>query len=354
MKKTNILMLPLLFSCALCAVGEEKKNNKQKIYRQTIITPVLEQKMEPGKNIIWCVTYQLAWNELCKLTGGPFKTSQTIPMVESLNKHTSTEITLNENCYVAVAGADYQSTYEKIMSEMQKKFKGRVKTTLLPPNSANGGGGWLTYAYMEKYLPFKWEFNRYRNKLKFGNKEVDFWGQMHQDGALMAGDQVIILDYVNNDNFIIELKTESNNNRLILAKITPKETLKDTIISISNRLEKSKPDELKHEENLSVPVIDFDFIQSYSDLNKIGIGISLQRIRFTLDEKGAVLISESMAAACRTDKEFIFDKPFLVLLFQRASDNGNNKSSKSKTTELPLPYFALWIANTELLVSTYK
>ena len=32
--------------------------------RSTIITPHLEQKLFPGKNIIYCATFQLAWNEL--------------------------------------------------------------------------------------------------------------------------------------------------------------------------------------------------------------------------------------------------------------------------------------------------
>ena len=37
--------------------------------RQTIITPRLEEPMEAGRNVLWCGTFQLAWNEICSLIG---------------------------------------------------------------------------------------------------------------------------------------------------------------------------------------------------------------------------------------------------------------------------------------------
>ena len=56
-----------------------------------------------------------------------------------------------------------------------------------------------------------------------------------------------------------------------------------------------------------------------------------------LNENGALLESEAviwMDGDTYATKKFIFDRPFLLLLQQR---DGN------------APYFALWIANTELL-----
>ena len=40
---------------------ELKKSSELKA---TIVTPVLDWPIEKGKNVIWCSTFQLAWNEL--------------------------------------------------------------------------------------------------------------------------------------------------------------------------------------------------------------------------------------------------------------------------------------------------
>jgi hypothetical protein len=63
--------------------------------------------------------------------------------------------------------------------------------------------------------------------------------------------------------------------------------------------------------------------------------IAAQQTRFRLDERGAALESEAGAAAAIVDTNLVFDKPFLVMI-QRTGASG--------------PYFALWVANAELLV----
>ena len=35
----------------------------------TTVTPHLEEAITPGKNLIWCSTFQLVWNEACALIG---------------------------------------------------------------------------------------------------------------------------------------------------------------------------------------------------------------------------------------------------------------------------------------------
>lgn len=70
------------------------------------------------------------------------------------------------------------------------------------------------------------------------------------------------------------------------------------------------------------------------------IGACQQTIRFRLDECGAVLKSEAAAAtksaeALDEPRQFVFDRPFLILLERREAAN---------------PYFALWVDNPELLV----
>src|SRR5262249_40904169 len=39
-------------------------------FKGTYVTPHLDTKLGPGTNIVWCGTFQLAWNEACSLMGG--------------------------------------------------------------------------------------------------------------------------------------------------------------------------------------------------------------------------------------------------------------------------------------------
>jgi hypothetical protein len=69
---------------------------------------------------------------------------------------------------------------------------------------------------------------------------------------------------------------------------------------------------------------------------------AVQNIRFQMDEKGVRLRSEAhMSFGCSAEYRplpkhvMIFDKPFLIMMERK----GNSQ-----------PYFALWVANPELLV----
>ena len=106
---------------------------------------------------------------------------------------------------------------------------------------------------------------------------------------------------------------------------------------------------LQMRESLVVPILNFEVWKSYDELGEktittpgplqgTPIGMCLQTIRFRLDERGAILKSEAEIAAAaeglQEPRQFIFDKPFLILLERRDAQQ---------------PYFALWVDNTELL-----
>jgi hypothetical protein len=55
----------------------------------TIVTPNIEQEMAAGSNILWCSTFQLAWNEFCDFAGGPIQMESPPSIVPILNKKTA-------------------------------------------------------------------------------------------------------------------------------------------------------------------------------------------------------------------------------------------------------------------------
>lgn len=328
----------------------DTKTVNVKDLKHTIISPHLKQPIPKGTNVLWCNTFQLAWNELCDLAGGPIEMEDSPAMVSILNNRNASKNDLDKKSYIALAGLASEGIYERIEKELQDKFKGQATPRLFEA-VRKLRHAWVTYAYLFKQLPFQWSFDRFHGHLKFKGKAVDSFGidqllNDEEDEAMMAT-QVSILDYQDSNSFIIELKTRSNDDRLILAKIPPKITLEETIAAVEGRISGKKPMQMEEMTDLHVPVLDFDLLREYSELydkvihaNKLGdtrIEIALQSIRFRLDETGAVLKSEAIGAGGIVPRNLVFDKPFLVLL---------------KCREAKRPYFVLWVANAELLVST--
>jgi len=104
-------------------------------------------------------------------------------------------------------------------------------------------------------------------------------------------------------------------------------------------------EEAKNEDKLIIPMIALHIKHNYESIEettfktKEGEHILVevyQRNAFILDEKGAVIETEAELAEEMPPhiKKLIFDKPFLLLLRKKDS---------------PYPYFALFIANAELL-----
>jgi hypothetical protein len=330
-------------------VGPAYLKKNADVLKGTIVTPHMEQKIVPGKNVLWCSTFQLAWNELCDLGGSSIKLKPDSPMADILSKRGASKADIDDASYVAIAGFAEDGAVEKIWQELKTKFNGQESPDLL--NRLAPKSGFIACGYLFKQLPFEWAFDRFSDKLAFQGKKVECFGieQYLPETELRearSGKQISIFDFRNKDDFIIELKTLQDKDHLILAKVTPQQTLDKTVRIVMNRMVNGKLAEFKSPSDMFVPVLDFDILRNYAELkhtiqssnkrlNGQPIEIALQSIRFRLDETGAVLKSESMIAACICQTNLIFDKPFLVLLQRDGAKN---------------PYFALWVANTELLL----
>ena len=53
--------------------------------KDTTISARLRESIHPGKNLLWCGTFQMAWNECMKLTGGPLRFVPDSPLATELN-----------------------------------------------------------------------------------------------------------------------------------------------------------------------------------------------------------------------------------------------------------------------------
>ena len=271
--------------------------------KKTFVTPVLQCEHKAGENLIWCLSFQLAWNELCNQLNGAVKLDKPHPFVDQLNEKLVTWRAIDEDSYVAVAG-EGQRALDELKAQLEKKFKGAATPKLLP----NDPRSLFAYAYLFKSLRFETPFHRINAPLQFGESAVQSFGLSDGENREQLSRQIVVLDYVAPENFVIELKTLDSRSRLILARLSAGKTLKQTVDGVLKRVADAKPGTLKYDERFQAPLIDFEITRIFNELigprvlnagryNGWQITDARQLIRLKFDEKGAVLKSEARAAA---------------------------------------------------------
>ena len=325
---------------------------------QTIVTPHLETGIAKGTNLLWCGTFQLAWNEACRLTGGDLQLADDPTLGRSLNKHTFNKDSLDESCYVAMAGFVKDNIHDAIRKAIEAKFQGAHKPRLIPDKARSPNGKDLVvYAFLWKHLTFATPFERIDDLLRFEGTLVPAFGISRYKKSLEnLYPQVSILDYQNEDDFIVELKTQSGGDRLILAKLKPNSNLGEILETVGKRIREGHTETAGTNDFLLVPRIKLDITKRYSEIENrrvipkdpriskdLYVTSALQNILFEMNEKGVELKSEAhMTLSCSKEARpalqhvMVFDKPFLILMQKRDSK---------------VPYFAFWVDNTEALVS---
>ena len=337
-----------------------------KTFGQTLVSPHDEAPIRLGKNVLWCSTFQLVWNEACRAAGGDIRLTNEPPVVPILNQRHASQADVDPASCLVMSGLIEEGIVGKIRKELQGKFQGQASPDLLdsiepvlPPQ------GYLAYAYLFRALPFRYPLKRLDEPLMFGAAKVASFGLRDLTARWedeKKAQQIKVPDYKDGDDFIVALQPEDKDERIVLAKISPADTLGKTVAAVRSRIAASDPgsgpDRWKQEwqrefqvgESLVIPILNFELWKRYDDLYRkkittpgplrgMPIVAALQSIRFRLDERGAVLKSEAAlpaakAAAPEKPRQLIFDKPFLILLERRDAQR---------------PYFALWVGNTELL-----
>lgn len=324
----------------------------------TTVSAHLDAPIELGRNTLYCATAQLAWNELYDLAGGPLSLEGDPPAAAALNRRQLRRADLDEASLVAAAGLDGPALAKKLRREIGKKFGDSARPEQLGAIEAAPPGAPVAYSMLLKGLPFEWAFTQ-RGRRNFAGSSVACWG-IHrycssEEDKKRAATQLQVYDYRGPDDFILEIRTRSLDDQLVLAKVPPMAKLLEQAKRVSARMAASKPETgMDDMADLIVPVIDFDLLHDYADLcgRRIGAPSSKvngkpmaafrQGVRFRLDERGAVLRSE-VVILCSVDarkvRDLIFDKPFLVMIRRRGAE---------------LPYFALWVGNAELMGGDWR
>lgn len=340
--KFVLLLLPALLASEQDSVGITQST-------RTLLTPHLEQAITPGKNVLYCSTFQIAWNTLqdeiikdsIRLTGDP-------PIARALNKRLSTKEDLSEESYVAMADWLTEEYLKRINQTLRKTFGNEAPKEVKEPIEPNAI---LAYAYLFKNLKFAKEFDRLKKPIRFaiGPETTDVKAFGIEKGSWdkhrhELWQQVNEIDIRNEDDFIIRLASKSEKDEITLAKVKPLSTLLETFAAVEKRINNAGPHYHTASE-LIIPVFDFNVERHFPELegrwllNKGWeshfIGKAIQWIRFKLDEKGVALKSEArIEYLTGIEYSLVFDKPFLIYLKQKGGK---------------YPYFAMWVDNPDLM-----
>jgi hypothetical protein len=337
---------------------EKSPPNLAENLKATCITPHLETALGRGTNVLWCGTFQLAWNAACDLTGGDLHFDRDEPMVAALNLHAFTSNSLDTASYVAMAGFVRDHIHEQILSEVGDKFHDTFKPRAIPSKALTPRAqDIVAYACLYKLLTFPVPFERLDESLVSGGVKVRAFGlgRPYKPSHDAMYPQMVVYDYQNENDFVLELKAKQAGDRIFLAKVSPQGTLSNTVARVRERIAQKPGEAAVTNDVFIAPRINLDLTREYTELENhllipaaanIARDLVLQRAvqwtRFEMNEKGVELRSEAnMAFGCAADKSMpdikhimVFDKPFLIMM---------------ERTGAPMPYFALWIDNPELL-----
>jgi hypothetical protein len=326
--------------------------------KHSVVVPTLDTPLVKGKNLIWCASFQLAWDRLKDEVGGePVCVADAEAVVKRLNHSAVSTDDLPEDGYYAAAGAAKDGIVEKIRAAMQERFHKE-------PTELNCmGGDLMAYAYLQAALRFTLPYfendesfvftdsqGRKTAVSSFGLREKDeskYSDLRRQPEVLYANARIPVVQPA---EFALDLCRESTPCQVIVARIPRKETLLATIEDLDARISGYRPDDwarqLHANSVLLVPNLHWSLSHHFSELegpdkqllNKglqgLHLATALQTIDFRLDRSGVELQSESHEICKSSDPCFVFDGPFLIVVKNRGARH---------------PFFVMWVDNAELL-----
>lgn len=321
---------------------------------KTTVSAYLQTGHQKGQNLVWCNSFQLAWTALGEeVLGEPPALQGSPPFERALNAGGVGKKDLDAESVFVKAGRISPTFLAEINASLKQKFGGNAPAPLAPADDREGV---LAYAVLQKSLAFKHPFDRQREPVLWRGAEGEktpfqAFGILKVDGQTpkeLSAQVRILIDQ--REEYVVELKTASSDDRLILAQTQPKATFKETLDDVQERVrgKAASPTPLQATDRCLVPCVRvaldrvYDEILGRKVLNKKLEGFVVrearQTLRFGLDEKGATLKSEAELRIYkngRTPRRIVFDRPFLLYLERVGAEN---------------PYLAIWFENPNLFL----
>ena len=278
MNKLRIAICAIVMLMAFFINAEAKNNEKSFVdetfsenLKSTKITPVMDTFINTNENLIYCSTFQMAWNELCnKYAMGTLEIKDAPDYVEKLNELYKQKPLLDEDSYLAMSGTGAENILDKINKAVKKKF-GHLNKDELPPkfNFPVGFLDIVAFAYLYKNLEFEIPFDItkpiYMNCQNKIFKAETFGFNLNRNLEKKLDKQFKLLYYketTTENNFhsaevVIKLISKSTTDEIIISTVQSGQTMKETYERINNVInlpEKDSVDVIL----LQIPKINFN------------------------------------------------------------------------------------------------
>jgi hypothetical protein len=332
--------------------------------KHTLVVSTLESVIPDGNNIIWCSSFQLAWNALAdKLRGSYIILNGNDEIARQLNNSLCSGNDIESRSYYAGAGYVRDGIIQEIQKNMIAKFPQKAVPDF--SDDVTEEAYLMAYAYITANVKFDIPFRKNNNKFVFKGSNND--GTDVESFGLWEGflpnyrkmrEQVEVLYYyhlpdTNNhrremSEYALDLCKSSNPYQVVVAVIEKPESLMQAFLHIQQQIKMfSESDFVDRELNgadiVMVPEMFWEIEHRFREFEgKIvanaeppgPITRAMQTIQFRLDRSGAFLESESRLAIAAMPREFVFNRPFLIYLKKRGAEH---------------PFFVMWVDNAELL-----
>jgi hypothetical protein len=311
----------------------------------TVVRPVLDEPLPRGKNVLWCATFQMAWDAASRNFGGPLRLQPASQLADSLNRSPFNPQWIDAESVFHASGAVGDGVLDRI--DQGARAKGSPSKLLGGLRKISKAEDLVFYALLIKDLEFEKPFAKL-GKWKVGKRTVPWFGftpEQQDTGDLLQ--QVGVHHYAARNDFVIELRSKQTGDQLLLAKLPDRPaTPAAASLAVLKHL-RADPPRAGGADLLAVPNIVADEKVSFTELegrSVPGTGRfvrgAMQTIDFRMDEKGVKLRSEAaISFGCSAQHRveprlMILDPPFAIVM---------------KRANAPQPYFVAWIVNADLL-----
>ena len=344
----GILILILRPAKQTASDSPEPPAMKSESLIDTVIVPSLADPLPKGKNVLWCASFQLAWDRLKKdVIGEPVLLEGADAVTASLNSTPFSESDLVPGSYYAAAGRGPEMV-ESIRRDMAKLFPG------FKPDLKESPIEFVAYSYLKAGVKFDPPYFDAREPLAFQDGAgrvvpANAFGIRQEDeyAYYKLRDRVeIVFSQGDRDKvreMVIDPCRDSSPNQILLALIPKKETMKAMWEDVRSKLLPNGQG-LGPNDTLLIPSLrcnlaqDFESLSGHPLLNPGFKGKTLdivrQAIEFRLNRGGAELGSEAKIMALPVPTHYHFDRPFLVAMRKRGSSH---------------PFLLMWVENREVL-----
>jgi len=347
--------------------------------KQTSIVATLDSPLPKYHNVIWCSTFQMAWDKLKNdIIGEPVEVPGAEKLAGSLNGAKFPTKNIEDESYFSTAGLAADRIIEQIQNEMAQRFPSEPAPVFndmngLPPETI------IAYSFLNAVIEFEHPF--YVNKVEFDFQDsngtvsevTSFCVRSYSDSSDSAREQVDVLYYKQGDQtseteFAVDLCKYTNPYQVVLACAPQQKNLGKTVAFVEQKISEFMQDPNYEQmrklqptvrsrwgqmpaDSLIIPDMLYKLTHHFAELEgkPIGnqpwldqaylFGKAMQVTDFMLGRTGVSLNSDHHIIvpplSYQELRRFDFDRPFLIYI--------------KKREPAASPFFVMWVDNAELM-----